>query len=647
MFETGKEEQNTNENVETKSNRKRRNPFNTQQRKDEKDRRQKKKARIIVRNISYKAKEDSFRKHFGQWGEIEELNILQRPDGKLVGCAFVQYANVNSASKAILRGNKQEFLGRPLYIDWAIGKNDYINKKKEENAEYSGDKKSKLEPKVEAEESETNGNIKEEDEDESCSGEENRDGDTNTNAMENDNQSSVSDEDKDKPKMKIDHIKKEKHVSNDVQNGCTIFIKNVPFDATETELRKVFRKFGPLYYAIINREQISGHSKGSAFVKFKSKESADLCLHSGGEVTLMDQLLEPYPALSREEVKCQKLQSSNKNVKKDSRNLYLAREGLIMTNSKSAEGVSASDMTKRHKLEKMKTQVLKNLNRFVSRNRLSIHNLPVNYDNERLKQIVIANTGFRPHECRVMRENKITPEHPKGKSKGFGFMSFSTHQEALIALRKLNNNPSIFGVQHRPIVGFSIEDRAVETIKEKRKQKSKINNPTFQEKLKKKKDIKNLKKQGKLLKNRNNIQSEDKDKLKVHLKKLEESRIFKTSIQAKQPVTEEFENFVGTAAKHGSMIRMRSNKKIQEQAQEHRKNVKANKRKEKAKKNRQIHLTERKSIDRPKQGKKVERDDLEHLVNKYKRMIDSQGNMGGEKAQKEEQKQKRTKWYTE
>lgn len=85
---------------------------------------------------------------------------------------------------------------------------------------------------------------------------------------------------------------------------------------------------------------------------------------------------------------------------------------------------------------------------FVSRNRLSIHNLPLNYDNEKLKQMALTYTGFRPHECRVMRDHKITPEHPNGKSKGFGFLSFDTHQRALAALRKLNNNPKIFGTQH-------------------------------------------------------------------------------------------------------------------------------------------------------------------------------------------------------
>lgn len=69
--------------------------------------------------------------------------------------------------------------------------------------------------------------------------------------------------------------------------------------------------------------------------------------------------------------------------------------------------------------------------------------------------MVIRETSFRPHECRVMRENKITPEYPKGKSKGFGFVSFSTHREALIALRKLNNNPNIFSKQSVSLISVS------------------------------------------------------------------------------------------------------------------------------------------------------------------------------------------------
>ncbi|XP_054740041.1 RNA-binding protein 28 [Anastrepha obliqua] len=644
LSESVKDEQNAEGNAVEQPSRKRRNPFLTS--KEDKERRQKKKARIVVRNISYKANEDLLSKHFSQWGNVEELNLLKRPDGKLVGCAFVQYSSVNQASKAILRGNKQDFLGRPIYVDWALGKDEYIKKNVKEEPD---EKKPKKEPKEE-DDIKLDDTLKEEDQD-SESQEDDDESDADESA-DDDKIVSNSDEDekKSKYKLEIGKVGKETHISNDVQDGCTIFIKNVPFDAENNDLRKIFRKFGLLHYAIINREPISGHSKGTAFVKFKNKESADLCLQSGGEISLMDQLLEPYPALSRDEVRNHEKMKSNKDVVKDSRNLYLAREGLIMANSKSAEGVSASDMSKRHKLEQIKTQVLKNLNRFVSRNRLSIHNLPLNYDNEKLKRMVITYTDFRPHECRVMRENKITPEHPQGKSKGFGFMSFSTHQEALAALRKLNNNPSVFGNQHRPIVAFSIEDRAVEKVKENRKQKSKINNPTFKEKLEKRKEQRRLKRQGKLAKNNNKIPyTDDKEKLKKHLKKLEESRAAKANAQAKNPAIEELDNFVGTASKPGSNIRLRSNKKIAEQAQEHRKNVKANKRKEKAKKIRQIHLAERKAIDRPKQGRKEERDDLEHLVTKYKRMIDSQANVGGtgENLEKELKAPKRTKWYTE
>lgn len=142
---------------------KRRNPFRVQQQKEEKDRRQKKRARLIVRNISYKSTEESVRKHFEQWGKLEDVNILKRSDGKLVGCAFVQYETINQATKAILKGNGQEMLGRKIFIDWALGKNDFVAKK--EVKEEPEEKKPKLELKEE-EENEKDDSLKEEDDSE-------------------------------------------------------------------------------------------------------------------------------------------------------------------------------------------------------------------------------------------------------------------------------------------------------------------------------------------------------------------------------------------------------------------------------------------------------------------------------------------------
>jgi RNA recognition motif-containing protein len=43
-----------------------------------------------------------------------------------------------------------------------------------------------------------------------------------------------------------------------------------------------------------------------------------------------------------------------------------------------------------------------------------------------------------------MRDLKNVDANKVGKSKEYGFVSFTTHEDALQALRSLNNNPNIF-----------------------------------------------------------------------------------------------------------------------------------------------------------------------------------------------------------
>ena len=56
--------------------------------------------------------EADVRQLYEPFGEIEEINLLRRPDGKPVGCGFVQFKRVVDASKAIFNTNKKEFLGK-------------------------------------------------------------------------------------------------------------------------------------------------------------------------------------------------------------------------------------------------------------------------------------------------------------------------------------------------------------------------------------------------------------------------------------------------------------------------------------------------------------------------------------------------------
>ena len=66
--------------------------------------------------------------------------------------------------------------------------------------------------------------------------------------------------------------------STDVKEGKTLFIRNVSFDSTEEALQDLFEQFGNIEYCKLVVDKRTGHSKGMAFVKFKTTESAEQCL---------------------------------------------------------------------------------------------------------------------------------------------------------------------------------------------------------------------------------------------------------------------------------------------------------------------------------------------------------------------------------
>lgn len=118
-----------------------------------------------------------------------------------------------------------------------------------------------------------------------------------------------------------------------------------------------------------------------------------MCLNAGTSFKLFDQILDPNAALSRNEIK-EKMDSKQKQPV-DSRNLYLAKEGLVVSGTPAADGVSQSDMAKRLQLERSKSQVLKDLNRFLSKDRLTVHNIPPSYDSEKLRKVITKGCGLK------------------------------------------------------------------------------------------------------------------------------------------------------------------------------------------------------------------------------------------------------------
>lgn len=66
-----------------------------------------------------------------------------------------------------------------------------------------------------------------------------------------------------------------------------------------------------------------------------------------------------------------------------------------MAGSPAAVGVSATDMAKRLQLERWKSQILRNLNMFVSRVRLVVQNLPASLDDVKLRLIFKKYSGTK------------------------------------------------------------------------------------------------------------------------------------------------------------------------------------------------------------------------------------------------------------
>ncbi|XP_074489309.1 RNA-binding protein 28 isoform X2 [Sebastes fasciatus] len=493
------------------------------------------KARLIIRNLSFKCSEDDLKQVLSKFGTVLEAKIPLKPDGKMRGFAFVLFKNVCEAGRALNAMNLKEIKGRQVAIDWAVPKDKFIatqasssagNKNTEATAKQSDTKsdtedeeeeKPQAEPEKkrkkvaskpvvqqveesqsddeddgEEEEAEEDDDDDDEDEevekeDDDVSQEEDNDGDDDKSSLDSDDDQDEDEEEdeEDDDDEENESAKKKKRkrelLPSDVKEGRTIFIRNLSFDTEEEDLEEILLRYGELNYIKIVLHADTGHSKGCAFGQFKTKEAADKCIAAAqeeaenGGIRVDGRKLLIVAAVSKEDAS--KLKVDKVKVETGTRNLYLAREGLIRAGTKAAEGVPEADMVKRTRFEEIKKTKLRGLNVFVSKNRLCVHNLPKSVDNKKLKALCLeavkGSKGVRIVECRVMYDKKPEKGQVMGQSLGYGFVQFQDHEHALGTLRYLNNNPDIFGSHKRPIVEFSLEDSRKLQIKELRQQKNK------------------------------------------------------------------------------------------------------------------------------------------------------------------------------
>ncbi|KAJ8572242.1 hypothetical protein K7X08_008753 [Anisodus acutangulus] len=392
--------------------------------------------KLIARSLSFKAKVNEIKDLFSKVGFVWDVFIPKNFEtGLSNGFAFVKFTSKQHAENAFKTFNGKTMSKRTIAVDWAFSKKVYA----------SGGQSSATA------------------EDEQSSKDDSGP-DTSTNDISNPPKQGKEVEtvlplDASTPNKALDDdLGKDTEINAMQSEGAddlqgTIFISNLPFDANYGEVKQRFSAFGEVEYFAPVLEQVTKRPRGTGFLKFKTAASAEAAISAASDVDslgvfLKGRQLKILKALDKKAAHDKELEKTKKEDN-DHRNLYLAKEGLFLEGTPSAEGVSVSDMSKRKGLQEKKIVKLKSPNFHVSRTRLFIYNIPKSMTEKQLKTLCI---------------DAVT-------SRGVAFLEFSEHEHALVALRVLNNNPETFGPEHRPIVEFALDNNQTMKLREKLQQR--------------------------------------------------------------------------------------------------------------------------------------------------------------------------------
>ena len=216
------------------------------------------KPKLIIRNMPWSCRDpNKLKKIFSRFGTVVEATIPRKRDGKLCGFAFVTMKKISNCKNALENTTDLKIDGRPVAVDFAIQKNRWEDyKKKHEIGEVSEDSAEQEENMSDHEEGE-----KESSEDSDVS-------------LDSDEE--ITDDENNIEKDKDEPAKQQRNR----REQFSIFVRNVPYDATAESLADHFSKFGPVKYALPVIDKETGLAKGTAFVAFRDEKTYNYCIEN-------------------------------------------------------------------------------------------------------------------------------------------------------------------------------------------------------------------------------------------------------------------------------------------------------------------------------------------------------------------------------
>ncbi|KAI0031894.1 hypothetical protein K488DRAFT_38076, partial [Vararia minispora EC-137] len=369
------------------------------------------------------------------WTKREAEKAMEGVNGKMVRAGMAEEMvrdkqvrkKARRQAKKAKGGEEDEGLGedgngaRIVAVDWALSKDRWEEEKQKmgEADDEEGD-----------EEGDEDEDEDSEDEDEEGDEEDSHVGLHDDNDAEDEDATTEDEEDD-----RSDADERAKPQLPAPEAGTTLFVRNIPFEATEDELRTLYVRFSSCSRLLVGTSAgRSGRLRGTGFACFWNTDDADKAVEQSAilraETTgqteapkrnpfAMPSILTPDPsapsahtlvlhgrtldvvrAVTRDEATRLKEEGEKAREKADKRNMYLLREGVILPNTPAATTLPPAELEKRtNSFNARRTLLKSNPSLYVSKTRLSIRNLPRTVNEALLK--CMARHALREFEADV------------------------------------------------------------------------------------------------------------------------------------------------------------------------------------------------------------------------------------------------------
>ncbi|KAI9795270.1 MAG: RNA recognition motif-containing protein [Candelina submexicana] len=371
--------------------------------------------KLIIRNLPWSIKKpEQLALLFRSYGKVKHATLPEKKPGLMAGFGFVVMRGRKNAQKALEGVNGLEVDGRTLAVDWAVEKEDWSGLQIEAaNAEKgNGEEDGKVSEGLDEGSATEDKSEHQHVDDVAGSSQVVEDEDLSEGDIE------VASEDN------VDGKKRASSKAHD--NASTLFVRNLPFTASDDLLQQHFSQFGAVRYARIVLDQGTERPKGTGFVAFFNPVDADRCLYQApmfqsysshgsgakkddasvpliknsvlqnvdadttGRYTMDGRVLQLSRAVNKSEAaRLTEEGSALRSTRdKDKRRLYLLSEGTISSSSPIYSTLAPSEVKIREASAKQRrTLVQSNPTLHLSLTRLSIRNIPRSITSKDLKAL--------------------------------------------------------------------------------------------------------------------------------------------------------------------------------------------------------------------------------------------------------------------